>query len=75
MSWNSRLIAVALLAGSVALLVWAPDQVFDVLHNFLALGNLAIFILAALVLAWFCMRLSCAESCAPAVLPMPECGA
>lgn len=53
MSWNSRLIAVALLAGSVALLVWAPDQVFDVLHNFLALGNLAIFILAALVLAWF----------------------
>ena len=48
-----RLAAVMLLVGSIALIVWAPGQVSDVLRNFFALSNLAIFVFAAAVLVWF----------------------
>jgi heme exporter protein D len=48
-----RVVAVTLIAGSLALLIWAPGQVSEALRNFLALGNLAIFLFAAVVLAWF----------------------
>ena len=48
-----RVLSVVLLIGSVALLVCAPNQVSDVLHSFFALSNVAIFIFAAAVLAWF----------------------
>jgi drug/metabolite transporter (DMT)-like permease len=48
-----RTMGVLLFIAGLALVIWAPNQVADVLHNFLALGNLAIFVLAALVLAWF----------------------
>lgn len=53
MSSSWRIVAVVLLVGSIALVVWAPAQVSDVLHSFFALSNLAIFIFAAAALAWF----------------------
>lgn len=48
-----RLAGVVLLLGSIALIVWAPGQVSNVLHTFFALSNLTIFMFAAAVLAWF----------------------
>ena len=53
MSSAWRIGGVVLLVGSVALIMWAPDQVSGVLHNLFALSNLAIFIFAAAVLVWF----------------------
>jgi drug/metabolite transporter (DMT)-like permease len=48
-----RIAGLVLLVGSIALILWAPGQVSDVLHNALALSNLAILIFAVAVLAWF----------------------
>lgn len=53
MSSSWRIAGVVLLLGSIALVVWAPDQVSGVLHNFFALSNLLIFVFAAAVLVWF----------------------
>jgi hypothetical protein len=48
-----RIAGLGLLLGSIALILWAPGQVSGVLHSFFALSNLAIFVFAAAVLAWF----------------------
>ena len=53
MSSTWRVAGLVLLLGSIALVVWAPGQLSDVLHNVFALSNLAIFLFAVLVLAWF----------------------
>jgi hypothetical protein len=53
MASKASLAAVSLLLGIMALIAWAPEWVTNALHNLLALSNLAIFIFAAAVLAWF----------------------
>jgi len=53
MASKASLAAVSVLLGIMALLAWAPEPVTSALHNLLALSNLAIFIFAAAVLAWF----------------------
>ena len=53
MSSTWRIAALVLLLGSIVLVVWAPGQVSHILHNVFALSNLAIFVFAVLVLAWF----------------------
>jgi hypothetical protein len=53
MASKASLVAVCLLLGIMALIAWAPEWVTNALHNLLALSNLAIFIFAAAVLAWF----------------------
>ena len=53
MSSTWRIAAVVLVVGSIALIVWAPGQVSEVLHNVFALSNVLIFVFAVAVLAWF----------------------
>jgi uncharacterized membrane protein YqjE len=53
MASKASLAAVSLLLGIMALIAWAPESVTNVLHNLFALSNVAIFVFAAAVLAWF----------------------
>ena len=53
MSTEVRTAGLILVAGMIAVIAWAPDWITDALHNLLALSNLAIFVFAAVVLAWF----------------------
>jgi hypothetical protein len=53
MTTKWRIAGVMLLVGSIALIIWVPGPVSDVLRNFFALSNVAIFVFAAAVLAWF----------------------
>ncbi len=48
-----RIAGLVLLVGSIALIVWAPGQVSEALHNVFALSNVLIFVFAVAVLAWF----------------------
>jgi uncharacterized protein YacL len=53
MSSTWRIAGLVLLVGCIVLIVWAPDQVSEVLHNVFALSNVLIFVFAVAVLAWF----------------------
>jgi membrane protein implicated in regulation of membrane protease activity len=53
MDYKGRIGGLVLIAGIIALIVWAPAWVLAVLHNVLALSNVALFVFAAGVLAWF----------------------
>jgi hypothetical protein len=53
MDYKGRIGGLVLIAGIIALIVWAPAGVLAVLHNVLALSNVALFVFAAGVLAWF----------------------
>lgn len=48
-----RIGAGVLVAGSIGLIVCSPDRVFGFLRNVFALANIALFLFAAAVLAWF----------------------
>lgn len=49
----SRIGAAVLVAGIIALIVRSPDRVLGFLRNVFALANIALFLFAAAVLAWF----------------------
>ncbi len=53
MYFKASIAAMVVFAGIAAAIAWAPDWLTDILHNFLALANVAIFVFAAAVLAWF----------------------
>lgn len=50
---KGRMVGLLLLAGAVVLIIRAPERVSGTLRNVFALSNLAIFVFAAVVLAWF----------------------
>lgn len=49
----SRVGAALFVAGIIGLIVRSPDRVFGFLRNVFALANIALFLFAAAVLAWF----------------------
>ena len=53
MDSKAHIIALVLAAVLVVIILWAPGQSLAVLHNVLALSNVALFLFAAAVLVWF----------------------
>lgn len=50
---RAQIVALVIMGALAALIVGAPNRLLVVLENLLVLSNLALFLFAALALAWF----------------------